>query len=186
MVTKDNERTCLANATEVTEYAKQFKLGHWCFCGPGQQKYGVARARTNRTEHGIAQPEHDRFLKKLHIHILLCGTFLEKDIPSPRRANRPFMCKVRPRQRKSSFVIFWHANCFALTSRCGDWYDRYNRNQEAGHPEGRELSTEDFTNPTHRTDQTTSGNRMRKTSEPLLKCHKKQVNEQKLEKASSS
>ena len=25
----------LANATEVTEHAKQFELGHWCFCGLG-------------------------------------------------------------------------------------------------------------------------------------------------------
>ena len=33
--TENNEQTCLANAAEVTEYAKAFELGHWCFCGLG-------------------------------------------------------------------------------------------------------------------------------------------------------
>ena len=28
---------CLENAREVTEYAEQFQLGHWCFYGPGQE-----------------------------------------------------------------------------------------------------------------------------------------------------
>ena len=35
---KDNEQTNLANAAEVTEYAKQFKLGHGCFCGFGKEQ----------------------------------------------------------------------------------------------------------------------------------------------------
>ena len=43
---KDNEQTCLANATEVTEYAKQFKLGHWTRT---RNTCCIARARTNRT-----------------------------------------------------------------------------------------------------------------------------------------
>ena len=34
---EDNQQTCLANATEVTAYAKQFQLGHWCFSGLGQE-----------------------------------------------------------------------------------------------------------------------------------------------------
>ena len=36
--TKDSERTFLENATEVTEYAKHLKLGHWCFCGFREKK----------------------------------------------------------------------------------------------------------------------------------------------------
>ena len=32
------EQTCLENAKEVTEYATQFQLGHWCFCGLGHER----------------------------------------------------------------------------------------------------------------------------------------------------
>ena len=47
----------LANATEVTEHAKQFELGHWCFCGLGQaDKYGIACAQTSQTEQGMTSP----------------------------------------------------------------------------------------------------------------------------------
>ena len=65
-------------------------------------------------------------------------------------------------------------------------FDRYNRNQEAHHREGPELSTEDFTNVTHRKDLTASGNEFvtTTTAEPLLKCHKKHVSQENLEKAS--
>ena len=50
-----NEQTCLENAEDVTEYAKQFQSGNWCFCGFGQER---ARYRTSsrmvwhRQKHG--------------------------------------------------------------------------------------------------------------------------------------
>ena len=33
-----NDQKCLENAKEVTQYAKQFQYGHWCFCGHGQER----------------------------------------------------------------------------------------------------------------------------------------------------
>ena len=53
---KINEQRCSANATEVTEYVNQFELGRWCVCGFGQEKYGIARARTNQTELEMTSP----------------------------------------------------------------------------------------------------------------------------------
>ena len=40
-------RKCVANAAEVTEDAKQFKLGHCVSADLDKKKYGIARARTN-------------------------------------------------------------------------------------------------------------------------------------------
>ena len=70
-----------------------------------------------------------------------------------------------------------------LAAAC-DWFDQYNRNQEAHRREGPELSTEDFTNLAHRTDRTASGNQMRENEEhfeTIAQCHKNPVF-QRLEK----
>ena len=32
----------------LLQYAKQFKLGHWCFCGRGQEKCGIIRTILER------------------------------------------------------------------------------------------------------------------------------------------
>ena len=37
--TEDYVQRCLAIATEITKFAKQFKFGHF-FCGPGPQRVG--------------------------------------------------------------------------------------------------------------------------------------------------
>ena len=89
-----------------------------------------------------------------------------------------------PRQRQSLFVSCWHAICCAFTPLCVIGVDQYNRNQEAHRRESPELATEDFTNVTHRTDLTASGDRMRdsETAKPLLNCHKRLASQQKLEK----
>ena len=50
---KRQSQTCLANAAEVTEHAKQFELGRCVFVDLHKQKSGIARARTNHTEHAI-------------------------------------------------------------------------------------------------------------------------------------
>ena len=42
---KNSQQTFLANATEITEYAKQFKLGRWCFFGFGQDNVWHVLAR---------------------------------------------------------------------------------------------------------------------------------------------
>ena len=47
----NTEQKCLAHAAEVTVYAKQVKLGRWCFCGLRQEKFCIARTRTNHTKH---------------------------------------------------------------------------------------------------------------------------------------
>ena len=40
---KDNQQTCIANATEFTEHAKQFEFGHWCFCEHEREKSLVSQ-----------------------------------------------------------------------------------------------------------------------------------------------
>ena len=72
--TKDTEQTCLANATEVTEYAKQFKLGHLCFKGPGHEK-GWYRSCSNKpsgTWDRIARKMTQIFEETSHQNIFLC------------------------------------------------------------------------------------------------------------------
>ena len=74
----DNEQTCLASATEVTEHAKQFKLSHRCSCGLGREQawYRSCPNKANGTWDLIAR-------KRTHIRptftskILSCRTFLK-------------------------------------------------------------------------------------------------------------
>ena len=71
---KDNEHRCLAKAKEVTEYAKQFKLGRWCFCGRGQEKVWYRTCRNK--PHGAPGSyclEHDtEVCRSFTSYILLC------------------------------------------------------------------------------------------------------------------
>ena len=112
---KNNDPTCLAHATEVTEYAKHFKLNHWCFCGLGQE-HMVSHVREQTWDH---------IVKKM---TQMCGSFTanvsnmlnhsRKDISTPRRASRPFTFKVRLKQRQCVVAPFWHAISYACTPQC--------------------------------------------------------------------
>ena len=57
---KDNQQTCLANATGVTKFAKQFKLSHLYFGGLGEEKSVVSHVleQTKRST-GLHRQEHD-------------------------------------------------------------------------------------------------------------------------------
>ena len=73
----------LKNAAEVTEYAKQFVLGHWCFCGLGQKKVWY-RPVSNKhgAWHRIARHLTHRFEEAAHSLLSLCSTFLEGGLKS--------------------------------------------------------------------------------------------------------
>ena len=63
---KDNQQKCLANATEVTEYAKHFKLSHRRFCGLGQwyrnKTYGAWAQIARKMTHKFEETSHPIFL----------------------------------------------------------------------------------------------------------------------------
>ena len=54
---KDSEETCLANGKEVTEYARQLRFCHCCFCGRGQEKvwYRTCTSKPNGAWDHIAR-----------------------------------------------------------------------------------------------------------------------------------
>ena len=117
---KDNLQRCLTNAKDVTEYAKQFELGHWCFCGLGREKvwYSLC-ARTNQMDDGITSPgKWHRSLNKLHIQYFIMLNHSWTEISSPRRSSRTFTFRVRPEQRQSLLAQFWHAISCMFTPQC--------------------------------------------------------------------
>ena len=79
---KDHQQTCLANATEFTEYAKQFKLGHWCFCGPGQEKvrYRTCPNTANGAWDRIARKMTQKFEESPHPKFYCAEPFLKGDL----------------------------------------------------------------------------------------------------------
>ena len=56
---RGNEKKCLENAKEVTEHAKQFQSGHWCFCGLGQERVW------HRTSSDTPTRKRDRIARKM-------------------------------------------------------------------------------------------------------------------------
>ena len=108
----------MANATEIDEHAKQFQLGHWCFCGLEQENYGIAGARTNLPLHGITLPPDGRHLKKRHIQYFLVLHFSGKENSSP----------------SSNQTTHFQSSTQTKTvhlRRVDDWFDQYKRIQEA-------------------------------------------------------
>ena len=87
---KDHQQTCLANATEFTEYAKQFELGHSCFCGPRQ---------TERSMGSHCQKKRADICRSVTSNIFIVLSFARKEISNPRRAIIPFLFKVRPQKK---------------------------------------------------------------------------------------
>ena len=88
-------KTCLANATEVTEHAKQFELD-------GQGKSMVSHVL-----------EQNKRSMVLHVQENVLN-LAWKEIPSPRRANRPFTFRVRLKQGQASFALFGNATSSAF------------------------------------------------------------------------
>ena len=99
--TTDSEQTCIANATEVTEYTKQFKLGHWCFSvHQVKKKYGiVVLEQTERSVGSHCQKNEHRYLKKLHSN---------GDLKPKKGTQTIVFFSVRPRQKRTLFVLFWY------------------------------------------------------------------------------
>ena len=71
---------CLANEADVTEYAKQIKLGHWCCCGPGHRKvwYRSCSNKTKRSMGSYCQEHDTEVWRSFTSNILLCWTFPER------------------------------------------------------------------------------------------------------------
>ena len=102
----NSKQTCLANATEVNDYAKQFKLGRWCFCGLGQEKVWCCLCpNKSKGDMGLhCQEMRQKFEEASHPIICVLLIVSRKEISSPRRASRPSTFRVPPRQRQSLFV----------------------------------------------------------------------------------
>ena len=47
---------CILNASEVSDYAKEFPRGHWSFLGPGNEEHGLGRMLTNQKGSGTSKP----------------------------------------------------------------------------------------------------------------------------------
>ena len=101
-------------------------LDRWCFCGFGQEKYGIKRARTNQTGHGIVLPgQWHRHQKKLHIRyfIGLNHSWIEISSPRKRKASRLFTFRVRPTQDNdysyyfcTQSVVHWRRGVWLVSS----------------------------------------------------------------------
>ena len=97
--------------------------------------------------------------------IVYCADFSRQEMSSPRRASRPLISKVPPRQQTTRSILAYNQLC--IYAAVCDWFDRNNRNQAAHRRECREHSKEDLTNLAHRKYVTASGNRMRDNEENL-------------------
>ena len=82
--TKDYERTFLENATEVTEYAKQLKLGHWCFCGFGEERvwYCASSDKPSGARDRIAGNMTQKFAEASHPIFSFAEPFVKRDLKS--------------------------------------------------------------------------------------------------------
>ena len=160
---KDNQQECLANATDSTEYAKQFKLGHWCSCGLGQEKvwYRTCSNKPNGAWDQIARKMTQKFEEASH-PIFSCG---EPTILYRRS-------QVEEEQADHSLSEYdsnndnQYSHCFGMQSvmhlcRSVCLVRSEQSKKEARHREGPELPTDDLTNLTHRRDLTASGDRVR-------------------------
>ena len=112
-----NEQTCVENENEVIEFSKQFQLGHWCFCGPGQHR----------------QENDAKVLQKLHIQHSSVLNLSWKETLSPRRTKGPFTFRVRLKQKQFLFAPFWHAINYASTLQCVFGLIRNNLNKKRSH-----------------------------------------------------
>ena len=97
---KDTQQTCLAYATEVAKYTKQFKSGHWCFCGFGQETVW------HRTWDYSARKGQGS-LKKPHIQHLIV---LKRDLKSKRSKQTIRFQSSAQTKTIPIRTIFWHGS----------------------------------------------------------------------------
>ena len=155
-----NEQTCVEKRkTRLSNFSKQFQLGHWCFCGPGQHRQ-----------------ENDAkvFAEASHPNILVCSTFLEKRTLSPRRTKGPFTFRVRLKQKTILIrTVFGMQSIMHL--RCSVCFGLIRNN----------LNKKAISRFLTRKDSNCFGRPHARQQKPLLKCHKMQVSQQKLATANT-
>ena len=147
-----NEQKCFENATEVTEYAKQFQLGHWCFCGFGRDS-GTVRARTHQAGEWDRISWKMKFEGTSHPTSYFDESNLKGDLKSQTGKET---IHVQSTTDTKAIVIRTFCACNPLCLCV-----RTHQNKEARHRDVPELSEADLMNLTHRKDLTASGDRMR-------------------------
>ena len=104
----------------------------------------------NTRSNSVRSLVSDQDKKKYGIDRACVEPFLKSDLKTKKGKQTTHFQSTTPRQKKSSFVLSWHAIGCALTHAECDWCDRYSRNQAAHRRGSPELSTEDLANLTHR------------------------------------
>ena len=125
-----------------------------------KQKYGIARARTNRRSMGLHCPKLTPKFEEASHTFFYAEPFSKGDLKS-KKGNQTIHCQSTTQTKTSIIRIVLACNQLCSRVTVCDWFDQYNRNQETHRREGLELPTEDLTNLAHRKDLTASGNWMR-------------------------
>ena len=90
---------------------------HWCFCGfVYDKKYGIARAQTNHTDHGIyiARKMTQKFEEASH-PTFSCADFFERGSQVQEGQADHSLSEYDQDKDDHYFVLFWHAVIFAFT-----------------------------------------------------------------------
>ena len=147
----------------------------------------LALEQIDGTLNRITEKRH-RYLKKLDIQYIIFLNFIRKEISSPRRTSRPIILKVRFKQKRSLFNLFWYETSCAFTSRNKIILPMQSKSRSSSSWRT-ELPIKDLTNLTQRKNLTTSENWMHINNEiwkSLLKCYTRETFQTKLEKNNSS
>ena len=114
---KNNQKTCLVDATEVTEYAKTIQENSLVFSD--KKKYGAASSRASQSEHGIASPTPNfDCVYNMQNLILLNLTILERRSHVQEGHTDHSLLENDSNEDKHLSHLLWHAISFAITPQC--------------------------------------------------------------------
>ena len=154
-------RQHMLQTQQVTEDTKQCKLRHWCFCGPGQEEYGIACSnKPNGAWDRIARETTQIFEEASHPIFHCAELFSTGDVMS-KRSRQTVHFQSTTQTKTIIFHTFLACSQLCIYAAVCDWFDRCNRNQEDHRREGLKLATAHLTKLAHRKGLTASGNRMR-------------------------
>ena len=117
-----NGQTCFENAKEVTEYAKQFQLGRWCFCGLGHER--VAPYERRSTTRKMKEESEASYNKKLGAEPFLKGDLKSKKCKETIHSQRTIKHRIIVRNILA-------CNRFCIYAAVCVWFDQNNHNKQA-------------------------------------------------------